>query len=101
MCIFYDVVYVLLRNTVLSFISNFIVTGNLQGFTSLYDYERRKRIVCRKIPPLPDFRTLLDKEAKKGTINYVTCPQSHEKLIAVTALKYSPIGESFVNYDLS
>ncbi|XP_071860274.1 cilia- and flagella-associated protein 251 isoform X2 [Bombus fervidus] len=72
--------------------SNFIVTGNLQGFISLYDYERRKRIVCRKTPPLPDFHILLDKQVKKGAITYVTCPQSHEKLIAVTALKYSPIG---------
>ncbi|XP_043588882.1 cilia- and flagella-associated protein 251-like isoform X2 [Bombus pyrosoma] len=71
---------------------SFIVTGNLQGFTSLYDYERRKRIVCRKTPPLPDFRILLDKQAKKEAITYVTCPQSHEKLIAVTALKYSPTG---------
>ncbi|XP_050474970.1 cilia- and flagella-associated protein 251-like isoform X1 [Bombus huntii] len=72
--------------------SNFIVTGNLQGFVSLYDYERHKRIVRRKTPPLPDFSILLDKQAKKGAITYVTCPQSHEKLIAVTALKYSPIG---------
>ncbi|XP_076477524.1 LOW QUALITY PROTEIN: cilia- and flagella-associated protein 251 [Bombus vancouverensis nearcticus] len=72
--------------------SNFIVTGNLQGFVSLYDYERHKRVVRRKTPPLPDFSILLDKQAKKGAITYVTCPQSHEKLIAVTALKYSPIG---------
>lgn len=92
---------ILLHNTVLSFVSNFIVTGNLQGFISLYDYERHKRIVRRKTPPLPDFSILLDKQAKKEAITYVTCPQSHEKLIAVTALKYSPIGESFLNYDLS
>ncbi|XP_060813942.1 cilia- and flagella-associated protein 251-like [Bombus pascuorum] len=42
--------------------SNFIVIGNLQGFVSLYDYERHKRIVCRKTPPLPDFHILLDKQ---------------------------------------
>ncbi|KAK9303373.1 hypothetical protein QLX08_004956 [Tetragonisca angustula] len=73
--------------------SNFIVTGNVQGFVSLYDYEKRKCVVRRNTPPLPDFRLLLDDQVKSGTIIYVTCPERHEKLTAVTALKYSPIGD--------
>ncbi|KOX75404.1 WD repeat-containing protein 66 [Melipona quadrifasciata] len=47
----------------------------------------------RNTPPLPDFRLLLDDQVKSGTIIYITCPERHEKLTAVTALKYSPIGD--------
>ena len=70
----------------------------MQGFVSLYDYEKRKCVVRRNTPPLPDFRLLLDDQVKSGTIIYVTCPERHEKLTAVTALKYSPIGKSFVSW---
>lgn len=73
----------------------------MQGFVSLYDYEKRKCVVRRNTPPLPDFRLLLDDQVKSGTIIYITCPERHEKLITVTALKYSPIGKSFVSYGFS
>ncbi|XP_076755180.1 cilia- and flagella-associated protein 251 [Xylocopa sonorina] len=73
--------------------SNYIVTGNAGGFVCLYDYEKRKFVVCKKTPPLPDCTLLLDDQVKSGNIIYITCPESHEKLTAITLLKYSPMAD--------
>ncbi|KZC04530.1 WD repeat-containing protein 66 [Dufourea novaeangliae] len=76
--------------------SNYIVTGNAQGLLSLYQYEKRKLIVRRKTPPVPDFHVFLDKQAKTGNIRYVTCPQSYDSVVAVSVLRYSPLGKHFL-----
>ncbi|CAK9820447.1 Cilia- and flagella-associated protein 251 [Anthophora plagiata] len=73
--------------------SNFIAVGNALGFVTLYDYEKQKVIIRKKAPPLPNLHVILDDQVRNGTIVYVTCPQSHEKLIAVSLLKYSPTAD--------
>nr|XP_012138941.1 PREDICTED: WD repeat-containing protein 66-like [Megachile rotundata] len=73
--------------------SDFIVTGNIHGAITLYDYKKCKLIVSRKSPPLPDFNLLFDIQVKWGNIIYFTCPQINEKATAVTVLKYSPVGD--------
>ncbi|XP_017757686.1 PREDICTED: WD repeat-containing protein 66-like [Eufriesea mexicana] len=79
------------------YVKNFIVmTGNVQGFICLYDYEKRRPILRRKTPALPDFSVLVEEQVKCGNIVYITCPQSHEKLVAVTIIKYSPMADLLV-----
>nr|XP_034188780.1 cilia- and flagella-associated protein 251-like isoform X1 [Osmia lignaria] len=73
--------------------SDFIVTGNAHGLLCLYDYKKRKVILRRKTPPLPDLNLLIEHQVKCGHIVYSTCPQNNEKLTAITVLKYSPVGD--------
>ncbi|XP_043251002.1 cilia- and flagella-associated protein 251-like [Colletes gigas] len=77
--------------------SDYIVTGNIHGLICLYDYKKRKLITNKKTPTLPDFRSILDKQVKDHNIVYVTCPRSHDRLSAISTLKYSPIGKHFFN----
>lgn len=70
--------------------STYLITGNKESILSLYDYEKCSLIISRKVPDLPNLKTILDDQMKKNQIIYISCPQTHESLTAITALKYSP-----------
>ncbi|KYM76314.1 WD repeat-containing protein 66 [Atta colombica] len=70
--------------------SNYMIVGDAQGTIHLYNYEKRILITSKSTPPLPNYRPILEKEKIEENIIYVTCPQSHETLKSVTALKFSP-----------
>ncbi|KAM0729005.1 Cilia and flagella-associated protein 251 [Formica fusca] len=70
--------------------SNYVVVGDVQGTVHLYNHEDCTLIISRSMPPFPDFRPILEKQTNDKNIIYVTCPQNHESLKAVTVLKFSP-----------
>ncbi|KYQ60114.1 WD repeat-containing protein 66 [Trachymyrmex zeteki] len=70
--------------------SNYMVVGDAQGTVHLYNHEKCTLITSWSTPPLPDYRPIFEKQKIEENIVYVTCPQSHETLKAVTALKFSP-----------
>ncbi|XP_077268273.1 cilia- and flagella-associated protein 251 isoform X2 [Temnothorax americanus] len=70
--------------------SNYVVVGDAQGTVHLYNHEKCTLIISRSTPPLPDYQPILAKQMTDENIVYVTCPQSHETLKTVTALKFSP-----------
>ncbi|XP_054001995.1 cilia- and flagella-associated protein 251-like [Hylaeus anthracinus] len=74
----------------------FIITGNVNGLLCLHNYEKRKLIVHKRTPPLPDLRLVLDDQIKDGNIIYVTCAQSPDRQSAISVLKYSPIGKHLI-----
>lgn len=67
-----------------------MVVGDAQGTVHLYNHEKCTLITSWSTPPLPDYRPIFEKQKIEENIVYVTCPQSHETLKAVTALKFSP-----------
>ena len=67
-----------------------MIVGDAQGTIHLYNYEKSILITSKSTPPLPNYRPILEKEKIEENIIYVTCPQSHETLKSVTALKFSP-----------
>lgn len=70
--------------------STYLITGNKESILSLYDYEKCSLIISRKVPDLPNLETILNDQMKKNQIIYISCPQTHESLTAITSLKYSP-----------
>ncbi|KAG5307000.1 CF251 protein, partial [Acromyrmex insinuator] len=70
--------------------SNYMVVGDAQGTIRLYNHEKCVLVTSKNTPPLPNYRPILEKQKIEENIIYVTCPQSHETLKAVTALKFSP-----------
>ncbi|XP_018370838.1 PREDICTED: WD repeat-containing protein 66-like [Trachymyrmex cornetzi] len=70
--------------------SNYMVVGDAQGTVHLYNHEKCVLITSKSTPPLPNYRPILEKQKIEENIIYVTCPQSHETLKAVTTLKFSP-----------
>ncbi|XP_014616902.1 PREDICTED: WD repeat-containing protein 66-like [Polistes canadensis] len=59
--------------------SNYLVTGNKEGILNLYDYEKRRLIISKKVPDLPDFKSIFDYQNKNDKIIYISCPQTHQK----------------------
>ncbi|XP_067205139.1 cilia- and flagella-associated protein 251-like isoform X1 [Linepithema humile] len=70
--------------------SNYVIVGDAQGAVHLYNFDKRILTSSRSTPSLPDFRPVLKKQETDRNFIYVTCPQNHESLKAVTALKFSP-----------
>ncbi|XP_050454622.1 cilia- and flagella-associated protein 251-like isoform X1 [Cataglyphis hispanica] len=70
--------------------SNYIVVGDVQGTVHLYNHEKHTLVISRSMPSFPDFWPILEKQTIDKNIIYITCPQNHESLKAVTALKFSP-----------
>ncbi|XP_032685262.1 cilia- and flagella-associated protein 251-like isoform X3 [Odontomachus brunneus] len=67
--------------------SNYIVVGDVQGTVYLYNHEELVLITSKSTL---DFQPILKKQIMSENIAYVTCPQTHESLKGVTALKFSP-----------
>ncbi|XP_047368244.1 cilia- and flagella-associated protein 251-like [Vespa velutina] len=76
--------------------STYLITGNRESILSLYDYEKCSLIISRKVPDLPNFETIFNDQTKKNQIIYISCPQTHESLTAITALKYSPTSDLLI-----
>ncbi|KAK2576249.1 hypothetical protein KPH14_005616 [Odynerus spinipes] len=76
--------------------NTYLITGNKEGILNLYDYRKRSLIVSRQVPDLPDFSTILDNQMETNKIIYVTCPQTHEILTAITALKFTPTSDLLI-----
>ncbi|XP_011708199.1 PREDICTED: WD repeat-containing protein 66-like [Wasmannia auropunctata] len=69
---------------------NYVVVGDAQGTVHLYNHETCTLMIARSTPPLPDYLPILEKQMIDENFIYVTCPESHESLKAVTAIKFSP-----------
>ncbi|XP_015177517.1 PREDICTED: WD repeat-containing protein 66-like [Polistes dominula] len=76
--------------------SNYLITGNNEGILNLYDYEKRSLIISKKVPNLPDFKRIFDYQNKNDKIIYISCPQTHQSLTAITVLKYSPTSDLLI-----
>ncbi|KAF7417468.1 hypothetical protein HZH68_000121 [Vespula germanica] len=76
--------------------STYLITGNRESILNLYDYEKCSLIISRKVPDLPNLETILNYQTKKNQIIYISCPQIHESLTAITALKYSPTSDLLI-----
>ncbi|XP_015606747.1 cilia- and flagella-associated protein 251 isoform X2 [Cephus cinctus] len=74
----------------------YFVTGSVNGRLSLYNYSVHSLMVSRMTPPIPSFCTILDQEIENQNIVYVTCPQTHKSMTAVTSLKYTTKGDMLV-----
>ncbi|KYN30405.1 WD repeat-containing protein 66 [Trachymyrmex septentrionalis] len=69
---------------------SYMVVGDAQGTIHLYNHEKCILLTSKSTPPLPNYRPILEKQKIEENIIYVTCPQSHKTLKAVTTLKFSP-----------
>ncbi|XP_014483029.1 PREDICTED: WD repeat-containing protein 66-like [Dinoponera quadriceps] len=67
--------------------SNHVVVGDAQGTVRLYNHEELVLITSRSTL---DFQPILEEQIMSGNVAFVTCPQTHESLRAVTAVKFSP-----------
>ncbi|KAL2741004.1 cilia- and flagella-associated protein 251-like isoform X1 [Vespula squamosa] len=76
--------------------STYFITGNRNSILNLYDYEKCSLIISRKVPDLPNFETIFNVQAKRNQIIYISCPQIHDNLTAITALKYSPTSDLLI-----
>ncbi|XP_048508015.1 cilia- and flagella-associated protein 251-like isoform X1 [Athalia rosae] len=68
------------------------VTGNMVGRISLYEYNNHHLLVSKQTPALPSFEELIARDVTGLITDHVTCPQHHQSLTGVTALKFSPNG---------
>ncbi|XP_066594488.1 cilia- and flagella-associated protein 251-like [Prorops nasuta] len=73
--------------------NDFMVTGNNDGFLSLFNLKKHELILSKSTPAFKDYKQVLEDHPLNKRLNFVTSPESHESLKAVTALKFSPSGE--------